>query len=167
MLMWEVFAQGEKPFSGLTPYQLMHAVVVDNTRPRFPAYCPDELVALGGQCMSANPLLRPSFEQVCDQTCHIEGMLTVCMKPQHAETSEARSDAYGSISVFMRACVCCVCVCVTLTGSREAGSAASSATRATDGSSYSRACGACACSVPGRRRSVLRLSLTPCNPMGA
>lgn len=64
VLLWEIAAQGETPFSGIDAVDVVAAVVKHDLRPKFAENAFWPLVQLATQCWHADPHERPSFELI-------------------------------------------------------------------------------------------------------
>ncbi|KAA6425511.1 MAG: kinase [Trebouxia sp. A1-2] len=63
MLMWEIYT-GSSLFKGLTVGQVFFMVVYEAHRPAVPEDCPEAFTALMTSCWKADPLERPTFQQI-------------------------------------------------------------------------------------------------------
>ncbi|KAG2432207.1 hypothetical protein HXX76_009126 [Chlamydomonas incerta] len=63
ILLWQLVAQ-DRPFSKLTPAQIMMGVGFNNLKPTWPPEVWPELCALGERCLASNPVDRPGFEEL-------------------------------------------------------------------------------------------------------
>ncbi|KAL0035971.1 hypothetical protein WJX77_009876 [Trebouxia sp. C0004] len=63
MLMWEMYT-GCSLFKGLTVGQVFFMVVYEAHRPAVPEDCPEAFTALMTSCWRADPLERPTFQQI-------------------------------------------------------------------------------------------------------
>ena len=64
VLLWEIAAQGETPFSGIDAVDVVAAVVKHDLRPKFAENAFWPLVQLATRCWHADPHERPSFERI-------------------------------------------------------------------------------------------------------
>ena len=64
VLLWEIAAQGETPFSGIDAVDIVAAVVKHDLRPKFAENAFRPLVQLATRCWHADPNERPSFDQI-------------------------------------------------------------------------------------------------------
>ena len=76
VLLWEVAAQGETPFSGIDAVDVIAAVVKHDLRPKFAENAFRPLVQLATRCWHADPNKRPSFERIGVDLCAWEPLVT-------------------------------------------------------------------------------------------
>merc|ERR1719155_127097 len=72
IVLWEIWDRG-KPWDGLDPMQIMHAVGMDQARPKVPDSMPVEVRALMCRAWSQDADARPDFKDIETQLYIIEG----------------------------------------------------------------------------------------------
>jgi len=72
IVLWEIWDRG-KPWDGLDPMQIMHAVGMDQARPKVPDLMPVEVRALMCRAWSQDADARPDFKDIETQLYIIEG----------------------------------------------------------------------------------------------
>ena len=101
VLLWEIAAQGETPFSGIDAVDVVAAVVKHDLRPKFAENAFWPLVQLATRCWHADPHERPSFELIGVDLSSWEPLVTfqrVCLlytspSPRDLSTSRMPSSA--------------------------------------------------------------------------
>ncbi|KAL0041901.1 hypothetical protein WJX79_008318 [Trebouxia sp. C0005] len=63
VLLWEMYT-GQRPWSGLTPMQIIFHLTLRKKKLQFPAHTPAQLQALGSRCMSSDVSERPNFDEI-------------------------------------------------------------------------------------------------------
>ena len=71
VLMWELY-HGVRAWDGLNHAQVIHAVAIMNSGLEFSPGCPASYQKLSKRCMSVDPDLRPTFEEVVSQLQSLE-----------------------------------------------------------------------------------------------
>ncbi|KAK9915712.1 hypothetical protein WJX75_003037 [Coccomyxa subellipsoidea] len=63
VLLWEM-CTGKRPWAGLMQMQVIFHVTIQNKSLEFPPTVPEELSSIGAQCMSKDPVNRPTMKEV-------------------------------------------------------------------------------------------------------
>ncbi|XP_067841314.1 inactive tyrosine-protein kinase 7-like [Heptranchias perlo] len=71
VLMWEVFSQGELPFSKLSDDEVLTGVQNSQIKLPAPDGCPSKLYKLMQRCWAASPKDRPSFSEIANTLSEI------------------------------------------------------------------------------------------------
>lgn len=64
IVLWEIATKGGSAFAGITPVNVIVAVVRHDLRPRFPSGIDPALECLAKNCWCADPASRPSFDDI-------------------------------------------------------------------------------------------------------
>lgn len=81
VVLWEIFSNGETPFSNIRDAADVYVAVVQGERLQKPAKCPERIYQLMHWCWNAEPPGRPTFHQI-----HAELQLAIEDEQQHAST---------------------------------------------------------------------------------
>uniref|UniRef100_A0A914PJ56 Protein kinase domain-containing protein n=1 Tax=Panagrolaimus davidi TaxID=227884 RepID=A0A914PJ56_9BILA len=64
--LYELFSLGEVPYSTIDNQQLLDFLDNGQRLPR-PIHCPQEIYDIMKDCWQTNPILRPSFSEICER----------------------------------------------------------------------------------------------------
>jgi serine/threonine protein kinase len=76
VLLWEIAAQGESPFSGIDAVDVITAVVKHDLRPKFAENAFRPLIQLATRCWHADPHERPGFDEIGEELITWKPMVT-------------------------------------------------------------------------------------------
>ena len=79
VLLWEIAAQGESPFSGIDAVDVITAVVKHDLRPKFAENAFRPLIQLATRCWHADPHERPGFDEIGEELITWKPMVTFQM----------------------------------------------------------------------------------------
>ncbi len=65
--MWEMFSLARSPYPGLDPDESFQKRLEDGYRMGKPAFAPDEMYKVMGDCWLAEPGLRPTFAELAEK----------------------------------------------------------------------------------------------------